>query len=361
MLCLGAMNFGGAETFLMKLYRNIDRAKYQFDFCEPLIPSYYDDEILSLGGKIHRIPLKTENFSEYKRGLQKIVSDEGYQYVFRMASTAVAFMDLKYVKEAGARKCVARSTNSKEKSRSEEVLHRIGKIRYLKYVDLMLAPSRECGEHTFGKSNVRRGAVKILRNGLNVEQYQRDEDFRRTFRQENKLDDSLVVGHVGRFQKQKNHLFLIDVFNEIRKIHQNAKLLLVGEKKYLYQQVANAVESYGLSKDVLFLGERRDVNRLYSAMDALVFPSLYEGLPNVVVEAQAAGLPCLISSSITNEVVDTPLVKQIPLIQSSKQWACATLDLVKELKGNEIDMSAFKEKYDVKRIANWFQEEVFEK
>ena len=303
-LCLvSIMNTGGAETFLMKIYRKLDRTKYQMDFgVYSDQEGFYDEEIRSMGGKVHHLIPKTKNFSLYKKSLYDLVSKEKYEYVLRITSNAAGFYDLKIAKEAGARVCIARSSNSSDGgSWRAKVVNFLSRVLYQKYVDVKIAPSDLAAEYTFGKKAVAKGEVHFLNNGLDLDVYRFSQTGRDRVRKEFNIEGKFVVGHIGRFSHQKNHNFLIDIFAEIRKKNSDAVLLLVGDGE-LKGQIQNKVNQLGLDDSVIFAGIRKDIPALLSAMDVFVFPSFYEGMPNTVIEAQATGLPCVISNNITKVV-----------------------------------------------------------
>lgn len=360
LLCIiGSMNSGGAETFLMKVYRKLDRTKYQMDFCiNTKEKCFYNEEILSLGGKIFYIPTKSENRQEFKNQLFNIVKSEGYKYVLRITSNAAGFLDLKIAKSAGAEICSARSSNSSDGSGfALKAIHRLGRLLYAKYVDVKFAPSLLAAEYTFGKKAVRRGEVSRLNNAVDLEIYKYYPEEREKIRKAFSVENRLVIGHVGRFSEQKNHSFLIDAFFEIKKQREDAVLLLVGGNGNLENAVRERVQSLGISDSVIFAGIRSDIPQLMSAMDVFVMPSLYEGMPNTVIEAQATGLPCVIADTITREADITGLVKYLPL-ESPKLWADAVLSVVNSERADT--KAAFTEnKYDIESTALDFVKLVF--
>lgn len=322
LLCLvSCMNAGGAETFLMKLYRKIEREKYQMDFGVFTEKNgFYDTEIERLGGKIYHLTPKTENFSLYKKELYNLILKEKYEYVLRITSNAAGFYDLKIAKSAGARVCIARSSNSSDgDSWKVKVINVISRFLYQKFVDVKIAPSDLAAAYTFGKQSIARGEVYYLNNGLDLNVYRFSSNARNRIRTEFNLQGKFVIGHIGRFFEQKNHAFLVDVFYEIKKEKDNAVLLLVGDGD-LRRGIEEKVKKLGLGDSVIFTGIRKDVPALLSAMDVFVFPSLYEGMPNTVIEAQATGLPCVISDTITREAGITDLVKFVSLKAHTSKW-----------------------------------------
>lgn len=353
------MNAGGAETFLMKMYRAIDRLKYQMDFCiNTKEESFYEKEILSLGGKIYRIPSKTESLKEFKRQLSDIIRREKYKYVLRITSSAMGFMDLKIAKKAGAKICSARSSNSNDgKSIKAKAAHVLGKLLYRKYADVKIAPSDLAAKYTFGKKAYRRGEVHILHNALDLNLYSFDEQTRNHIRKEFSISDNVkIIGHVGRFMSQKNHSFLLDIFNEIHKQNQNTVLMLVG-KGELEDKIKEKIKALNLEDSVIFTGVRSDIPALLSAMDVFVFPSFYEGMPNTVIEAQATGLPCLIADTITKEANVTGLVRYMPL-KAPEKWAKEALNMVLDTRMQTKEIM-IKNGYDIENVSKEFVRLVF--
>ena len=359
-LCLvSSMDSGGAETFLMKIYRTIDKAEYQMDFCVNVKEKcFYDDEIKSLGGKIFYVPSKSQSISEFRNQLYKLISEEKYEYVLRISSNGFGFMDVKIAKDAGAKRCTVRAANAGNSAGIKGyIVHRLGRALYQKYIDTMISPSDLAAEYTFGKHAYKTGKVNILHNAVDLSIFKYDIDDRRHIRSEFGISDNTVLfGHIGRFMMQKNHGFLLDVFADVLEKNPNSLLMLVG-KGELENEIKLQAKKLGISDKIIFTGVRPDVPALLSAMDMFVFPSLFEGMPNTIIEAQATGLPCVISDTITKEADITGLVKYLP-IENPKLWAdyicsCKTAAR-KDTKQNFID-----NKYDIESSANEFVRLVF--
>ncbi len=355
LLCiLSSMDTGGAETFLMKLYRNIDKSKIQMDFCinDPKT-GLYEAEILNMGGKIYRIPSKSENLKEFRKQLFGIVKDNGYKYVLRVTSNTMGFMDLKIAKKAGAAVCAARSSNSSDgEGFKSKIAHVLGGILYKRYVDVKIAPSDLAAKYTFGKGAFNNGKVQILHNGLDLDLYKFDPKANEQIRKELGIkEDAAVIGHIGRFDRQKNHEFLIDIFKAVKEKNKKAVLLLVGVGP-LKEDVAAKVKKYNLCESVIFAGRREDIPKLLSAMDVFVFPSFYEGMPNTVLEAQANGLGCVISDSITKEADVTGLVSYVSLNRPAQYWAELALKNIQKHQDTQKDF--IKAGYDINSVTGKF-------
>ncbi len=179
--------------------------------------------------------------------------------------------------------------------------------------------SKLAGISEFGKKAVDSGKVIVIPNAIDTKKYFYDGDKRNRKRFELGLQDYFVVGHIGRFHPQKNHKFLLEIFKCIKEKQEKSKLVLVGDGP-LRSQIENQIQKLGIEDSVMLLGSRSDVPEILQAMDVLVFPSLYEGLPGVVLEAQAAGLPCIVSDTVTEEVAITNLVKYLSLKREPYYW-----------------------------------------
>ncbi len=360
-LCIiSNMNAGGAETFLMKLFRRLDKTKYKMDFCINVFDKcFYEEEILTLGGKIYRIPSKSVSRSAFKKQLYEIVKTNNYKYVLRITSNSLGFMDLKIAHKAGAKVCAARSSNSSDGgSFKSKVAHKLGSILYGKYANVKIAPSDLAAEYTFGKKAYENGDVNILHNAIDIDRYGYDADMRCHIRSEFGIsDDITVIGNIGRFMTQKNHTFLLDVFSKYAKSNEKSVLMLVG-KGELESAIKEKASELKISDRIIFTGVRSDVPALLSAMDVFVFPSLYEGMPNTVIEAQATGLPCLIADTITREADITGMVHYLPL-GDPEMWADNISHIL--LKDRVTPTKQFKENcYDIESVASQFVKLVFQ-
>ena len=359
LLCIiSGMNAGGAETFLMKVYRALDRSKYQVDFAINVKEKgFYDDEIMRLGGRIYHFPCKSESLLDYVLSIKRIIQGNHYESVLRITSNAMGFLDLAVAKFAGAKKCIARSSNSSDgASFFSKFAHFTGGILFKRFVDVEIAPSTEAALYTFGKKDVVSGNVTILPNGLDLNYYRFDEKGRKRIREEFGIEsDCFVVGHAGRFNTQKNHLFLLNVFSKFHKEKPNSKLLLVGDGS-LKEQIISKIKKYGLGNSVVLAGIRSDMPALYSAMDVFAFPSLYEGMPNTVIEAQACGLKCIISDRITKESDVTNNVCYLAIKENDIQiW----IDEIMKSMNKAANVCDLPSEYDIKNVALKFQELIF--
>ena len=316
------MQRGGLETMLMNYYRNIDRSKIQFDFLvHREFEADYDSEILELGGKIHRLPALNPFGAEYIRKLDQFYKEHPEYKIVHSHLDCLAGIPLKYAKKNGVPVRIAHAHNSNQTKNWKYPIKLFFRENITKYANHLFACSREAGKWMFRTDN-----FNVLNNSIDAKEYIYNEKIRRKVRKELCIDQSaLVIGHVGRFSEQKNHRFLADIFKKIVELHPNSILLLVGDGE-LQQEIRKKVQKEKIKDRVIFTGVRSDVAELLQAMDVFVFPSLFEGLPVVLIEAQAAGLPCLISERVSDECEKVKeLVRQLRLDSGVRQWAEATL------------------------------------
>lgn len=345
---LGGTTLGGAESRIMDIYRNIDRTKVQFDFVvHNKREDHYNQEIRSLGGKIYRIPkFRFYNILNYRKAW-RIFFHEHLEFVAvhgHMTSTAAIYLPI--AKENGIPITIAHARSAGTDPGLKGMLTRWMRKHLYECADYCFTCSKIAGDAVFGAKNMQSGKIQIIPNAIDISNYVYDGVVRKQIREEYGLQDAYVIGHVGRFHYAKNHTFLLDIFAELYKKKENARLLLLGEGNLLPEIREKAVR-LGIQEKVIFAGNHTNVRDYYQAMDYLVFPSHFEGLPGTIVEAQAAGLRCLISDTIAEEVVVTELVKTMSLRKSAEEWADYVLGhLLYERKQN---LSALKKAgFDVK-------------
>lgn len=294
---VSVMDMGGMENYIMNLYRKIDRNEIQFDF---LVHhgrrGVFEDEIEALGGHVYHTTLMDDfNLPRYIKKLRELFQNQRYGVVHGHLGSA-AFFYLREAKRAGvpARILHSHCPNHPNtlKGYIKHVLFRFSPI----YANVRLACSEQAGKYQFRKE-----PFEVVPNGVDVARFRFNQQQRDEMRNRLQLDESFVVGHVGRFYYEKNHAYLIAMFRELRKKVPNAVLLLLGDGA-LMEEMKALVDKVGLRDSVRFMGVIRDCAPYYQAMDAFVLPSLYEALPLTGIEAQCAGLPCLFSENVSNEV-----------------------------------------------------------
>lgn len=324
-LCiLSSLDAGGAETFIMKVCRAIPSEQMQVDFIVSAGDGCYTQEVLDRGGRIYKIPLRTQDFPGAFQGIRKVVKENGYTSVLKLGENSLAVADLIAARMGGAKVLALRSCNAPTgESLKSRFIHRLFRPLLNAISTVKLAPSMLAAEFMFGKRHAHKD-VRLIHNGVDLNVFRFDAEGRDCIRKEFALGEKMVVGHIGRFHQQKNHRYLLEVFQQIRQKQPEATLLLVGVGE-LQDTVRQWAEELGLEDAVIFAGQRFDIPQLLSAMDVFVFPSFYEGMPNTVIEAQATGLPCVIADTITPEADITGLVTYLPLTESKQLWADTAL------------------------------------
>ncbi|WP_096185788.1 glycosyltransferase family 1 protein [Evansella halocellulosilytica] len=347
----GRLDSGGAESRTMDIYRSIDRSKIQFDFAiHTKDECFFSDEVRSLGGKIFNFPRFTgKNYFKYKKAWRSFFKKHPEYDIIHGHQTSTGFIYLNEALKNDVKVRIAHARNSNKDSRIKRFTTKLA--RY--YASDLFAVSRLAGISEFGKKLVADGTVKVIPNAIDVEKYKFDEGVRNRVRKDLLLEDELAVIHIGRFHPQKNHNFLIDVFNVLLEKDKNAKLFLVGDGG-LRNNIEEKIKELKLENKVEILGIRSDVPELLQGMDLLLFPSFFEGLPGVVLEAQAAGLPCIISNSITNEVLVTNRVYKLDLGWGAHTWAEKVTDM-DFFHDKRIQNRLVNKKFGIHNIKNFYE------
>lgn len=359
-LCIAStLDTGGAETFLMKIFRKI-KQDHILDFIVSVEgKGFFQDEVEQMGGKVFYIPPRTQAPIKAYKDLKKIIKNNKYDYVLKLCDTPIGVTDVMAAKSAGVKRISVRSCNAAaDVSVSKKIINAALQPFFNALIDVKIAPSDLAAEYTFGKKQVKKNKVNFLHNAVDMSVYSYNEKARDAVREELGIKDKIVIGHIGRFDRQKNHLFLLEVFNEIRKQDSNAILALVGGNGHIEAEVRQRVKDLNLEDSVIFTGVRSDIPEILSAMDAFVLPSFYEGMPNTVIEAQATGLNCIIADTITRQANITGLVEYLPLNLSPEIWAKKVLDAAKKERKNTKE-DFIKNKYDIESTVEEFKRLVF--
>lgn len=317
---VNVMDRAGLETMLMNHYRHLDREVVQLDFLTHRpVAGAYDEEIRSLGGKVYKAPrLYPQNCFAYRRFMRSFFAEHDYPVVHSHIDAMSAF-PLAMARSCGVTVRVAHSHNDSVDRDLKYPIKQAARKRLPGIATHYWACSEAAGVFLFGEEN--KGRLHILKNAIDLESFQFDALARKSVRAELGLpEDELLIGHVGRFCVVKNHELLIDILGELRREGVAATLALVGDGE-LRERIEHKAASSGLSANVRFLGLRDDVPRLMQAFDVLVFPSLHEGIPLTVIEAQASGLPVLASDKVSSESLACPNAAQLPLGSPLADWA----------------------------------------
>lgn len=323
----GVFHKGGTETVVLNYYNNINPQMFHIDFLvhgheRDCVDNTIHQYLRSKGSKIFYVTPRGENYFLNIHEIKEILLNNDYDIVHSHMDAAGMFV-LRIAKKKGIEVRISHSHNTASSYLGSltfiQKIHRYileyARKELCKYANVRIACSKEAGEWLFGDND-----FILINNAINVEKYMFNENVRSLYRKKLKLDSKYVVGHVGRFADQKNHTYLMDVFYEIKQKIPSSVLLLVGSGEH-ENMIRTKVQNLGLSDQVIFLGNRNDVSNLMQAMDIFLLPSLHEGLPMVGVEAQAAGLPCIVSDSVSHELNLTDNIYFKSINESPKLWA----------------------------------------
>ena len=347
------MNHGGAESMIMNLYRHIDRTKIQFDFVQTSDESaLYDGEIQALGGRNFHCPYYTgKNHLDYVKWWHDFFKAHAKEYPVihgHLGSTAAIYLSI-------AKKYGCHTIAHSHSAGKGTFAHRVFWFPTRYIADSFFACSEDAAISRYGKRiGLNPGRRKVVHNAVDVKRFVYDEDSRQRLRQEWGIpEDAFVAGHVGRFRIEKNHLFLLDVFARIYRHNPDAKLLLVGDGEER-DSIESKIAAEGLQDAVILAGAQKNTWDFYNAMDVFVMPSVYEGVPVVSVEAQAAGLPCCFSTGVSSEAAITDLAQFRSLEESPEQWARWILERAERQRKNMSEELCCAG-YDITSAARWLQ------
>lgn len=348
----GSLNCAGIETLLVNVLKSIDKKNFKIDFLVVANKEYfYTKEVLNLGSKIYSYPFKNVHkilipffFLKELILLLKNKYDVVHCHFYFSAGIVLFIAWL-----CGVKKRIVHSHNAREIF-APKILKKIFTKIMQKMIDLFatdkIACSKEAGIALYGKNS----SFKVINNGIDINKFKYNAEIRNKIRKQLNIENKFVVGHIGRFDKQKNHDFLIDIFNEIYKQEKNAILILLGEGQ-LQKNIKGKVKNLNLQNSVMFLGNQSNVNEFYQAMDVFVLPSLHEGLPIVGVEAQTSGLPCFFSDTISK---DLNIINSyfLPLENSEKYWTNEILKIYANFNRVDVSQKVVDFKYDITNTIN---------
>lgn len=347
------MGRGGLETMLMNYYRHIDRTRLQFDFLVHRdFEADYDSEILALGGRIYHLPVLNPFSRSYRKALDDFFKAHKEYKIVHSHLDCMAGIPLAAAKKNGVPVRIAHAHNSSQARDLKYPLKLLFKRNIPRSATELFACSREAGMWMFGSCE-----FQILNNAIDAAQYRPNHEVRKQKRRELGIaEDAFVVGHVGRFAPQKNHDFLLDVFAELCGRCSEAFLLLIGDGE-LMPRMQKKATALGIEDKICFTGVRADVAQLLQAMDVFCFPSLFEGLPVSIIEAQAAGLPCLISERVPSECIKTSIVRIADLESGAGQWADGLLACRESCRSDtlaDIQAAGFDVRTNVNRLTDYY-------
>lgn len=318
-MVMGKMIGGGVEAVVLNYYQNINRENIQFDFIIDSDSSVVPDELITgLGGRIYRIS-PYQHLRSYQRDLTALFKKNKYLIVHSHINT-ISVIPLRIAKKCGVPIRIAHNHSTAAPGETRKnILKSILRLFSKKYPTHYMAPTRYAGEWLFG-SEIAENELYILKNAVNVDLFSFNKKVREEMR--NKLgyqSDNIVIGNIGRMVWQKNQKFVIDVFNELQKINKNYRLILVGDGP-LKNSLMHQCQELGIEKLVIFIENSDQIADYYQAMDCFLFPSNYEGLGMVAVEAQIAGLPVIASTQVPLEARISDKFKLIDLKEEYSRW-----------------------------------------
>ncbi len=320
---LGTVGLGGAESRVMDIFRHLDRDRIVFDFLVTEgTADEYGSEIEQLGGRVYHLPaFRMYNYNKYVEACKAFFAEHCDNGVSEYAAvhghmTSTAGIYLPIAKSFGVPLTIAHARSAGVDPGLKGICTKWLRRDLKNRCDIMLACSDEAGEAVFGKGS----DFKFIPNAVDMSDFAYDETLRFEVRDRYGIGDNLLIGHVGSFRYAKNHEFVLEVFASLHKSEPKTKLMLVGDGE-LRPKMEEKARELGIADDVIFTGDKKPISPYYQAFDLFLFPSRYEGMPGTVVEAQATGLPCLISDAITSQVTFTGMVKAMPLSRPADRWA----------------------------------------
>lgn len=365
---LGNTQLGGAESRTMDLYRHLDRNRVQFDFLVHTDrEGHFDKEIHELGGQIYRVPrFRMYNYFSYKKAVKAFfeVHHDDYKAVQgHITSTASVYLPL--AKKAGIPVTIAHARSAGVDKGMKGMLTRWLRRNLSQKTDYMFTCSELAGISVFGERAVREGKTVFIPNAIDCKKFAYDEEMRQKVRTELGLSEKYVIGHVGRFHYSKNHEYLLRIFARLcERSSKNSgeagrdyALILLGEGAGM-EAAKSLTEELGIGNRVHFLGSHGDIYRYYQAMDYFIYPSRFEGLPGTVIEAQTAGLKCLISDAICDEVKITELVKAMSIQEDPDRWAAyveSTADYTRGSYFEEVKQAGFDVENQAAKMMDFYE------
>lgn len=356
---IGSLNVGGSQSMIMEIYRKIDKSKIQFDFIiDRKNENFYEAEIIKLGGKVYKFNnyLNGINLNSFKKEWNIFLKEHSEYKIIHCHVRSVASIVLKIAKKNGL-KTICHSHSTSNGKGVKALGKRILQMRIPRYSDYMFACSKESAIWLYGKEYYENRKCTIINNAIDSQKYIFNEKIRKKKRKELGLENKIVLGQVGRIEKVKNQEFSLYLLKELIKDNKDYFLLMIGNGS-MKSFINEKIKELNLEHNTIILENRKDVNELMQAMDIYIMPSLWEGLPISLIEAQATDLPCLISKNISAGIIDCKRVKQLEISDNYKEWInavknisiCERKDRSNLIKENNFDICA-----NINRIENIYQ------
>ena len=354
------MDRAGIETMLMNYYRNIDTSKVQFDFlANKSKKGAYDEEIKKMGGRIFISPgLSPLKWFKYQKMVQKLLSDNPEIKVVHSHNGAFSLQAQLAAKKSNIKNRIVHVHGTKIDFNLKLPLKLLYKTQLKRVANNYWGCGLEAIKYYFGKKVIEDKNYLIVRNAIEEDRFIFNQEKRDEIRKKYNIENKFVIGNVARFMKQKNHTFTLDLFKKVHDLNDDAILMLLGEGELL-DSMKEKAKKLGIYDSVMFMGNVDNVNEMYQAMDVFLLPSLFEGLPVVGIEAQAAGLKCVMSNTITKEVAITDNITFISLKAPVEEWAKVILDC-KDYERKNMKQEIINSGYSIKAEAKKLQE-IYEK
>ena len=369
-ITIGGKEYTGIASYFYQYYRHIDHDRVHFDFAfcrensmklikdDPIFDDSNFIELNAVGkdGSLNYFKLWTSLSDQLKKTNYDIVTINTHRVGVNIVSLLAA-------KRRCIKTIISHSHNNDLKqgpfgfkAKIKGNISRIMGYYLRKNADYLFACSENAGRALFGNKGVEQDNFRVICNAIDSEKYIFNQNKRIEIRKSFEIfDDRLIIGQIGRLSPQKNQLFALAVFAEILKVKSNAEFWIVGNGKDMDKLIDRAKELY-IFKHIRFLGERDDVPKLLQGMDAMIFPSRWEGLGIVAVEGQAAGLPIYASDAVTKETQITDLIHYIPLTQPPTYWADFILEDYLKHERRDMHQEIINHGYDIKAAAKWLED-----
>lgn len=357
MQCLARMNRGGAETFVMNVLRNLDREKYEVWFLLSSDKGDYTEEIKSLGGKIFSIGTRRDGIKFLKEINRFFKKNKGKIDTLHLHTSSLSSLEiLWFAKFYGVKKRIIHCHSTKQFIFIHKILHYLQKPFLRFAASYYFACSEKAADWLFSNTGIKSKA-KVINNGINLDDFKFSEEKRIKKREELGIhSDTKVLIHVGRFCEVKNHIFLINLFANFHSKYPDSKLIMVGEGE-LKQKIQERAKSLGVEKDVIFAGLQNDVSPWLQAADVFVMPSLYEGLPVALVEAQTSGLSIVTSKNVPKEAQINQNYNFVGLDEPIENWIDS---IMKYIDVRNENLTNVKERgYDIKNTVEELEKNVY--
>lgn len=353
---LSSLGGGGVESMLYNYYTHLNRDEIQFDFIvhgEKV--GILEEKFLEMGSKIYHVKPKKEGLLQNLSQIKRILYSQPRYDVVHCHQNLISFVPLYFAKKAGINTRIAHShTTFSGKGTGREFINSVFRFLLKINANQFFACGVDAAKCLFGEKKYIEDKVDIIPNAIDESLYRFNPLIRNKVRRELHIEDKFVIGHVGRFSKEKNHKFILQVFEEIYQFNKNSVLLLIGDGE-LEQETKQLASSFSASKNIVFLGLRKDVNCILQAMDCFILPSLHEGLPVTLIEAQAAGLKCFASTAVPKETNVAGLVDFLELNAGSNHWAECILNYQHVYERKAQTQKFIASNYDIRQASNYLE------